>query len=61
MKTEYRNMKAKCIDRDSADELVVHEVTYDRKDPDGNWTSHVVQLMATDPMDAIDRQRMRAR
>jgi hypothetical protein len=59
MKIEYRNMKARCIDRTSDDDLVVHEVTYDRKDPDGNWTSHVTQILATDPMHAIERMRAR--
>lgn len=57
MKPEYRNMTAKCIDRDNPDAEVMHEVSYDCKNPDGNWTSHVVKIMATDPMDAIKRVR----
>lgn len=53
MKPEYRNMKAKCLDRTSSDDVVLHEVSYDHKEPDGSWTSHIKQIMATDPMDAI--------
>lgn len=55
--SEYRNMQAKCIDKDNPDEVVLHEVMFDRKDS-GVWTSHVVRIMATDPQDAINAIRM---
>jgi hypothetical protein len=51
--SEYRNMKAKCLDRTSSDDVVLHEVYFERKEPDGSWTDHLIQIMATDPMDAI--------
>jgi hypothetical protein len=36
----------------SDEEVVAHEVEFDAKDS-GVWSHHVVQVMATDPMDAI--------
>ena len=57
-KPEYQNITAKCIDRDNPADEVMHEVSYDCKDPDGNWIGRVVtKIMATDPMDAIKRVR----
>ena len=53
MKPVYKNMSAKCIDRNNPCDMVLHEVSYERKDPEGNWTAHVEQIMATDPMHAI--------
>ena len=53
--TEYRNMKAKCIDRNNPSDVVMHEVSYDNKETDGNWTNLVVNIMATDPMGAIKK------
>jgi len=55
--SEYKNMAAKCIDRNSPDDVVLHEVYFDRKEPDGNWTNQVVRVMATDPMNAIKQVR----
>jgi hypothetical protein len=53
MKTEYKNMRAKCIDKNNPDEVVLHEVYFEFKDLEGNWVDHTVKVMATDPMDAI--------
>ena len=53
-KNEYRNLIAKCIDKESIDEIVLHEVEFDRLEEDGVWTSHVVRIMAKDPIDAIN-------
>ena len=54
---EYKNMTAKCVDKKNTDAVVLHEVSFDRKDSDGNWSSHAVRVMATDPMDAIKKVR----
>ena len=54
--TEYKNMKAKCVEMDNPDAVVLHEVEFDRKES-GAWTSHVVRIMATDPQDAINAIR----
>jgi hypothetical protein len=53
---EYKNLTAKCLERDNPDEVVLHEVEFDRKES-GAWTHHVVQIMATDPQDAINAIR----
>lgn len=53
---EYKNLTAKCLERDNPDEVVLHEVSFDRKES-GAWTSHVVRIMATDPQDAINAIR----
>jgi hypothetical protein len=50
---EYKNMKGRCVDKESTDTVVLHEVEFDRKDS-GVWEHHVVQFMAKDPVDAID-------
>lgn len=50
---EIKNCRAKCIDRDNPAEVVLHEVEFDLKDS-GDWGHKVVQVMATDPMDAIN-------
>ena len=54
---EHRNMRAKCVDRDNPDDVVLHEVSFDRKESGGDWVSHVVRIMATDPQDAINAIR----
>lgn len=55
--TEYKNMTARCLDRESTDEFVLHEVKFDCKEEDEDWTSNVVRLMAKDPISAIDSIR----
>jgi hypothetical protein len=50
---EYRNMTARCVDRNSDEDFVLHEVSYERKEQDGTWKSHVVRIIASDPMSAI--------
>ena len=52
---EYRNMTAKCVDKKNTDAVVLHEVSFDRKDSNSNWISHAVRILATDPMDAIKK------
>ena len=49
---EVKNMKAKCLDRSSQENVVLHEVTFDLRDS-GVWQPMSMQVMATDPMDAI--------
>ena len=55
--TEYKNMTAKCVDKKNTNEVVLHEVYFDRKELAGTWSSHTVRIMATDPMDAIKKVR----
>jgi hypothetical protein len=54
---EYKNLTARCLDTESIDEVVVHEVEFDRKES-GAWTHYVVQIRATDPLDAINAVKM---
>jgi len=56
---EYKNMKAKCLDKRSDDPVVLHQVEFDRKES-GVWEHLVVEIMATDPIDAINAVRMGA-
>jgi hypothetical protein len=51
--TETKGYMARCIDMTSNEELVAHEVEFDRKDS-GVWVHHVVRILATDPLDAIN-------
>ena len=48
----FRNIRSKCIDRNSNDEFVLHEVNYEEKEND-NWVAKTIQLMASDPQNAI--------
>lgn len=56
--TEVRNMTARCLDTASNAALVLHEVGYELKDS-GGWIDKTVQLLATDPIDAINAVRKR--
>ena len=49
---ELKNMRAKCLDRNNQENVVLHEVTFDLRDS-GVWQPMSMQVMATDPMDAI--------
>lgn len=55
---EYRGMTARCIDMSSNNNVVLHEVHYEIKES-GVWVAKTEQLMATDPMDAIESVRGR--
>jgi hypothetical protein len=50
--SEIKNIKARCLDKDSDEAVVLHEVNYEIKDS-GVWIAQTKQVMATDPMDAI--------
>jgi hypothetical protein len=54
---EFRNVYGRCIDKDSIDEMALHEVEFELKESGGDWQPHVVQIMAKDPMDAINAVR----
>jgi hypothetical protein len=49
---ELKNIRARCIDRNSNDEIVLHEINYEAMEND-NWVAKTIQLMATDPHNAI--------
>jgi hypothetical protein len=49
---ELRNIKARCVELNDTAPIVLHEVSYEVKDS-GVWVSKVMDVMATDPMDAI--------
>jgi hypothetical protein len=49
---ELKNIRARCIDRNNPEDVVLHEVTFDLRDS-GVWQPMITQVMATDPMDAI--------
>jgi hypothetical protein len=51
--TEFRSMSAKCLDVSSDNNVVLHEVKYEVKDS-GVWVVKTKQVMATDPVDAIN-------
>jgi hypothetical protein len=53
---EFRNLAGMCLDFHNTDAVVLHEVSYQVKDS-GVWVDKKVQVMATDPMDAIDHIR----
>ena len=50
---EIRNITARCVDKSSNDEIVLHQVSYEYKDS-GVWVSKTVSMYATDPQDAIN-------
>jgi len=52
--TELKNLCARCIDKESIEDIALHEVKFEIKESGGDWKPHVVQVMATDPMNAID-------
>jgi hypothetical protein len=52
MTTHISNLTAACIDRSSNDDYVLHRVTFDTNET-GTWENKSVEVMATDPMDAI--------
>lgn len=55
--TEVRHLQAKCLDMGNDDAVVLHQVDFEIKESGGNWLQHSVEIMATDPMDAIDYVR----
>lgn len=55
---EYRNLSARCLDMNSNDDVVLHEVNYEYKDS-GVWVAKTVSMYATDPQDAIETVRRR--
>jgi len=55
--TEIKNMIARCLDKKSVEEIVLHEVEFEIKESGGDFKLHVVQVMAKDPIDAIDYVR----
>ena len=57
--TEIKNVRAKCIDMNNPAEIVLHEVYFDIKESGDDWKRHSVQIMATDPLDAIAAVRQR--
>ena len=52
--TELKNVTARCIDRESIEEFALHEVEFEIKESGDDFKPHVVQIMAKDPMDAIE-------
>jgi len=54
---EIKNLYARCIDKESIEEFALHEVEFEVKESSGNWTNHVIQIMAKDPVDAINEMR----
>lgn len=54
-----RNISAKCIDRNNPSDYVMHQVTYESQNDSGEWVSTTTELMATDPMDAIETIKRR--
>jgi hypothetical protein len=49
---ELKNIRARCIDSNNPEDVVLHEVTFDLRDS-GVWQPMLVEVMATDPSDAI--------
>ena len=56
--TEIRNIFARCIDKESIEEVALHEVNFEIKESGSDWKPHVMQVMAKDPMDAINYVRV---
>ena len=54
---EIKNLYARCIDKESIEEFALHEVEFDRKGKNGDWTNYVIHIMAKDPVDAINEMR----
>ena len=52
--TELRHLQAKCLDMRSNDAVVLHQVDFEIKESGGDWVQHSVEVMAEDPMDAIN-------
>jgi hypothetical protein len=55
--TEVRNLIARCIDKESIEELALHEVEFEIKESGDDFKLHVMQIMAKDPIDAIEYVR----
>lgn len=55
--TEVRNLTARCIDKESIEELALHEVKFEIKESGDDFKPHAMQIMAKDPMDAIEYVR----
>jgi hypothetical protein len=55
--TEVKNLRARCLDMESIEEVALHEVEFDIKESGGDFKPSVVQVMAKDPIDAIDYVR----
>lgn len=55
--TQLRNLKARCLDRDNPSNIVLHEVSFELTESGDDFKPHVMQVMATDPMDAINHVR----
>jgi hypothetical protein len=53
MMSEVRNIRAKCVELNDTAPIVLHQIDYEVKDS-GVWLTKSVQVMAKDPMDAID-------
>jgi hypothetical protein len=51
--SELRNIKARCVELNDTAPIVLHEVSYEVKDS-GVWLAKTADVMAKDPMDAID-------
>jgi hypothetical protein len=49
---EIKNVYSKCIDMESIDEVVLHEVGYHQLN-NNEWLPKTITLMATDPLQAI--------
>lgn len=54
--TEVRSFEARCIEPSSEKVYELHEVKYQVKDS-GVWLNKTVQVLALDPMDAINYVR----
>jgi hypothetical protein len=56
MSVQINNLQAKCLDRNSPHDLVLHEVRFDLQN-NGQWEPKSMEVLATDPMDAIETVR----
>jgi hypothetical protein len=50
---EIRNVRARCLDTESVEEVALHEVEFEIKESGDDFKPHSVQIMAIDPIDAI--------
>ena len=55
--TEVKNFICECMDKQSQNAVVLHRVEFEIKESGGNWIEHSVEVMATDPIDAINHVR----
>jgi hypothetical protein len=55
--TEVKNFICECMDKQSRDAVVLYRVEFEIKESGGNWIEHSVEVMATDPIDAINHVR----